>query len=61
MKKMYVLSKESSGNHNVGCIAKDVQIIWAIEGYFFLEREMHKKCKIIFLREFQNQSFLYAI
>jgi hypothetical protein len=51
-KIMSVLSKESGGDYNVGCISKDVHIV--------LKREMHKKCTIIFLRDSAKMQVLFT-
>jgi zinc finger SWIM domain-containing protein 3 len=59
---MSVLSKESSGDHNVGCITKDVQnYLGNRRRFLFGEGDAQKKCIIIFFRDRKNSGFVYAI
>jgi hypothetical protein len=57
-----VLNKESGGDHNVGCIAKDVQNDLGIKRRFiFGERDAQKIYNYFFERQSKNPGFVYAI
>jgi len=61
-KIMTVLSKESGGDHNVGCIAKDIQNYVGNKRRFrFKEGDAQKMYNYFLERQSQNPSFVYAI
>jgi hypothetical protein len=61
-KIMSVLSKESGGDHNVGCISKDVENYVSNRRRFCLEEGDAQKMYNYFLeRQSQNPGFVYAI
>jgi hypothetical protein len=61
-KIMTVLSKESGGDHNVGCIAKDIQNYVGNKRRFrFKEGDAQKMYNYFLERQSQNPGFVYAI
>ncbi|XP_062158783.1 protein FAR1-RELATED SEQUENCE 5-like [Alnus glutinosa] len=61
-KIMTALSKESGGDHNVGCIAKDIQNYVGNKRRFrFKEEDAQKMYNYFLERQSQNPSFVYAI